>query len=91
MPISRNEFEEGQILTDIEKTIISFLEKNRNTAYTSIEIMDGINFQRNYSDLWKIIISGLALWGFPQILNGLVAKGKIKYNIIKGEYYYTAK
>ncbi|GAI49070.1 unnamed protein product, partial [marine sediment metagenome] len=43
MPISKDEFESGRRIPELEKAIISFLERNRSRAFTSIEIMDGIN------------------------------------------------
>jgi len=91
MPIDRSEFESGRVLTEIEKAVISFLERNRNKAFTMGEIMDGINFQTSFSDFWKAIISGLAIVGFQSFLNNLVTSGKIRMNIIYGIYYYMAK
>jgi hypothetical protein len=91
LPISRSEFESGQILSDLEKRIISFLEKGHAQAFTSDEIMDGINFQTDFSNVVVGLLSGIAILGFPTILNNLVAKGKIRINIIKGQYYYLAK
>ena len=91
MPIEKSEFESGQILGEIEKAVVSFLKKNQNKAFTSAEIMDGINLQTNFGDLWKAIESGIIIFGMPTILNILVVKGKIKTNIIKGTLYYMAK
>ena len=91
MPITKAEFESGQVLSDIEKAILSYLTINRGNAYTMGEIMDGINLQTNFSDLWKAIVSGIAVVGFQSILNNLVVCGKIKVNVIKGIYYYMAK
>ena len=91
MPISRDEFESGQVLTALERAIISFLNKNRERAFTSNEVMDGINIQTDFSDFFRAIASGLVILGFPSILRDLVAKGKIRMNIIDGLYYYTAK
>lgn len=91
MPISKSEFESGQVLSDVEKAILHFLANNRHNAYTMGEIMDGINIQTSFSDLWKAIISGIAIVGFQSILNNLVTSGKIRANIIQGTYYYMAK
>jgi len=33
MPISKDEFESGRVLTELEKSVISFLERNRNKAF----------------------------------------------------------
>jgi len=91
MPISKDEFESGRVLTELEKSVISFLERNRNKAFEIGEIMDSINIQTNFSDLWKAIASGIFIFGFPSILNNLVTSGKIRMNIIRGIYYYMAK
>jgi hypothetical protein len=91
MPISREDFESGHTLNDLENSIISFLEKDRSTAFSPSEIMDGINYQRDYSDLLTFTVAGNTIYLFPQVLNNLVATGKIRYNIIEGEHYYMAK
>jgi hypothetical protein len=91
MPIDRSEFESGKVLTEIEKAVISFLEKNRNKAYTAYEIMEGINLQTSFRDFWRAIASGIAIVGFQLTLNNLATSGKIKMNIINGIYYYIAK
>jgi len=95
MPISKDEFESGRVLTELEKSVISFLERNRNKAFTIGEIMDGINIQTNFSDFWKAILSArahtIAIVGFHSILTNLVTSGKIRMNIIHGVYYYMAK
>lgn len=91
MPIEKTEFDSGVVLSDLEKSAVSFLEKSRNNAFTMLEIMDGIDLQTDYGDLWKAIESGIIIFGMPTILSNLVAKGKIKTNIIKGTLYYMAK
>jgi hypothetical protein len=91
MPIDKEEFESGHILTDVEKKIISFLESNPNKAFTSDEIIDGINMQADFTDFFKAVTSGLNLLGFPYILSSLVNEGRIRTNFINGTYYYIAK
>jgi hypothetical protein len=91
MPISKSEFESGQVLSEVEKAILTFLATNRNNAFTMGEIMDGINIQTDFRDLWKAVVSGIAIVGFQSILNNLVTSGKIRVNIIQGTYYYMAK
>ena len=91
MPIERNEFESGQVLTRLEKAVIAFLEKNRDKAYEANEIMDGINIQTDFRDLWKSIASGIFIIWFPSMLNSLVTGKKIRSNVIQGTYYYMAK
>ena len=91
MPIERNEFESGQVLTRLEKAVIAFLEKDRDKAYEANEIMDGINIQTDFRDLWKAIASGIFILWFPSMLTNLSNSGKIRANVIRGIYYYMAK
>lgn len=91
MPIDRSEFESGKVLGELEKAVISFLNENRNKAFTMSDIMDGIHFQRSFKDLWKTILSVIGIAAFQSILNNLVTSGKIRMNIINGIYYYMAK
>jgi hypothetical protein len=91
MPIDKDEFESKHILSDLEKSVISFLKKTPTKAYTMREIMDGINIQTNFKDIWNAILSGAFLFGFSSILNDLANCGKIKMEIINGTYYYMAK
>jgi hypothetical protein len=90
-PISKSEFESGKVLSDLEKAVIAFLERNRDKAFNVSDIMDGINIQTDFRDFWKAIASGIIVLGFPSILNNLVTSGKIRVNIIQGIYYYMAK
>lgn len=91
MPITRREFESGRVLSDLEIAVVHFLNTHSDNAYTMDEIMDGINIQTDFSDLWKAILSGVFVFGFADFLNNLVANNEIKSNIINGMNYYTAK
>jgi hypothetical protein len=91
MPIEKSEFDSGVVLSELEKSAVSFLENNRDKAFTMLEIMDGIDLQTDYGDLWKAIESGIIVFGMPTTLSNLVSKGKIKTNIVKGTLYYMAK
>ena len=91
MPISRSEFESGKILSQLERAVIAFLEKNPDKAFTMNEIMDGINIQTDFRDFWKALASGIIILGFPSFLNNLVTERKIRVNLIQGTYYYMAK
>lgn len=91
MPIDRSEFESGNILSEVEKAVISFLERNRSKAFTISELMDGTNLKANYSDFWNFILSAMGIVGFQSLLSNLVNIGKIRVNLINGTYYYMAK
>jgi hypothetical protein len=68
MPIEKSEFDSGVVLSELEKSVVSFLENNRSNAFTMLEIMDGINLETNFGDLWKAIESGIIIFGMPTIL-----------------------
>jgi hypothetical protein len=91
MPINRDEFESGRVLSNLERAIVAFLEKSRDKAFPSDEIMDGIHLQTDFSDIFRAIISGVVVLGFPSILQRLATDRKIRMNIIGGRYYYMAK
>jgi hypothetical protein len=91
MPISKDEFESGQVLSALTKSIVTFLKKNPDNAYTSSELMEGINFQADFRDFFRAMISGLAILMSPNILDDLAVKGTIRKNFIDGQYYYIAK
>jgi hypothetical protein len=91
MPIERSEFESGKVLGEVEKAVVSFLNRSQNNAFTMGEIMDGINIQTSFKDFWKTIVSLIGLVAFQSILNNLVTSGKIRVNIVQGTYYYMAK
>ena len=91
MPIEKDEFESGRILSDIEKAVIAFLKKNPNKAFTISEIIDGINLKADFHDFWNAVFSVIGIWAFQSILNNLVTSRKIRVNIINGIYYYMAR
>lgn len=91
MPIDRSEFESGRVIPELEKSVVGFLETNRDKAFTMTEIMDGINIQTSFRDFWKAVASGLSIFLFPDFLNNLARSGKIRVNIVQGTYYYIAK
>jgi hypothetical protein len=91
MPIEREEFESGKVYSEVEKAVISFLNGNRNNAFTMAEIMEGIKIQTNFRDFWNVVASVIGIAAFQLMLYNLVNSGKIRMNVINGAYYYMAK
>ena len=91
MPISKKEFEAGEILSDLEKKIISFLNDHRDNAFESNEIMKGTKFRADFSSLPMALISTIGIAGFTVTLDDLAKKGKIRKKIINGKFYYMAR
>jgi transketolase N-terminal domain/subunit len=91
MPLSRKEFDEGEILSDTERKIIAFLESNRSQSFLQNEIMEGIKVKADFSSVGWSILSVLSILSFGSILDGLATKRKIERKYLRGQYYYTAK
>jgi hypothetical protein len=53
--------------------------------------MDGINFRTDFNNIVVAFLSGITILGFPMILKDSAAEGKIRLNIIQGQYYSMAK
>ena len=95
--ISRDEFEEGKILTDLDKAILDYLEANRERAFTFGILFNAMGFeeeevpQGNIGALLKNFGFGLLRsWGLQTRLEGLVEAGKVEKRLIEGQDFYSA-
>jgi hypothetical protein len=88
MPIDKEEFESGRMLSEVEKAIVIFLKGNPTKAFSMSEISEGVNLKTNFKDFWNAVFSVMGMMTFQSVLNDLVRLGKIKVNIINGTYYY---
>ena len=91
MPISKKEFEAGEILSKLEKNIITFLNDHRSNAFESNEIMKGVNFKADFSSISMALLSTIGIAGFTVTLDDLARREKIKKKIINGKFYYMAR
>lgn len=91
MPISRKEFEAGEVLSTLEKKIISFLDSHRDEAFEVNEIRKGVNFRVDFSSFGMAVLSTISIVGFVTTIDDLARRGKIEKKIIEGKPYYTAK
>lgn len=71
-----------------EKQIIDFLKGSRSNAFTSEEIMRGINYPMDYRDFWGALLTAFGFWG---TLEGLVKKGEIRRKKINNTDYYIIR
>ena len=89
MPIDKKEFQDGKDLSRIEDDILVFLKERKENAFTSHEIMEGVNFHTTFTTFETTRISTFATADFTTLLHELVSKGKIKSRIVEGQMYFA--
>lgn len=90
MPISKKEFENGKFHSKIEEEIISFLEKRKGRAFTSLEIMEGIRYHTEFNTPEIAKMSTFAIADFTALLYRLVEKKKVNMKVVRGRMYFIA-
>jgi hypothetical protein len=91
MPIEKEEFQEGKTRSKLEDDIILFLKERGEKAFTSQEIMGGMEyFHTDFSSPEIAQMSTFAIADFTTLLFDLVNKGKITTKTIKGLMYFLA-
>jgi hypothetical protein len=90
MPIEKEKFEEGKIHSKLEEEVISFLNERRDRAFTSQEIMRGMQLHTNFSTPEIAMMSTFAIADFTALLYSLVSKGEIRMQMIKNRMYFMA-
>lgn len=88
MPIEKEKFEEGKVHSKLEEEVISFLNERRDRAFTSQEIMGGMQLHTNFSTPEIAMMSTFAIADFTALLYGLVSKGEIRMQMIKNRMYF---
>ena len=87
MPIKREEFEKGRILSETEKAVLAYLRQHKDKAFTSGEISSAIGYSTG-SNFWLDLVSNLGLYS---VLEGLVKDKEIVKRVVDGTAYYAAK
>jgi len=91
MPIEKEEFQEGKTRSKLEGDIILFLKERGEKAFTSQEIMGGMEyFHTDFSSPEIAQMSTFAIADFTTLLYELMNKGKITTKTIKGQMYFLA-
>ena len=88
MPIAREEFE--KVSKSLEEEITSFLNKHKEKAFTSDEIMGSTSFQANFDLPTTTKISTFVVANFVAVLHDLVREGKIERKVVNNRMYFTA-
>jgi hypothetical protein len=89
MPIDKTEFENGRPHDQVEDDITKFLNERRANAFTSAEILAGVNFHTDFSTLETSRISTFTVADFIALLSEMVQKGKIKAKIVEGHMFFA--
>lgn len=90
MPIDKEEFKSGKLHGRVEEEIISFLNKRKEGAFTSQEIMGGVHYHTDFGTLEIAKMSTFAIADFTALLYDLVRKGKIRMKVVRGRMYFIA-
>lgn len=91
MPIEKEEFQGGTSNDKLENDIVLFLNERGEKAFTSQEVMGGLEYFRadfTTSEIAKM--SAFAIADFTTLLHDLAKKGTIAMKIVKGQMYFLA-
>ena len=90
MPINKEEFETGKLHSKMEDEITSFLEERKEGAFTSQEIVGGLNYHTDFSTSEVAKMSTFVIADFTTLLHDLVRRGRIKMKVVRGRMYFMA-
>lgn len=88
MPLTKREFEEGKLHSNLEEEIISFLSQRKRRAFTSKEIMDGLSYHTEFSTPEITKISTFTISDFTSLLHDLVKRERIKMRVVRNRMYF---
>jgi hypothetical protein len=92
MPIGKEEWNSGSKSDTFEKQILSFLRKNKDTAYTLPEIVNAMGYKIDIKDLGGFVSGVAGYWLFQNAIENLIKEGtvearKITQNTGEQTYY----
>ncbi len=90
MPVDKSEFESGKLHSGLEDEIISFLSSRKERAFTSEDIMGGLDYRTEFSTPEIIKISTFTIADFTALLYDLVKRGRIRMRVVRGRMHFTA-
>lgn len=90
MPITKTEFDDGKLHSSLEKEITSFLTKRKERAFTSKEIMGGLNYPTEFSTPEIMKMSTFAISDFTALLYDLVKREEIRMRVVRNRMYFKA-
>lgn len=91
LPIEKEEFQTGEPRSKLEDAVVLFLNERREKAYTSQEIMGGVErYHADFSNPEIAQMSTFTIADFTALIYDLAAKGKVTMKTIKGQMYFSA-
>jgi hypothetical protein len=90
MPINKREFQNGKLHSEVEERVVSFLNERKNRAFTSQEVMEGINYHTEFSTPEIAKMSTFAVADFTSLLYDLAKRGPISMKIVRGRMFFIA-
>ena len=91
MPIEKDEFKTGKTRDKVEDDIVLFLKDRQDKAYTSQEIMGGIEHPAtDFTNPDIAQMSAFAISDFSALLSEMVNKGRLSMRAIKGQMHFSA-
>ncbi len=90
MPVDKAEFEGGSLPIKVEDEIVSFLRERKEGAFTSQEIMAGMDFHTDFSTPEIAMMSTFAITDFAAVLHDMAERGKIMMKVVRGRMYFMA-
>jgi len=91
MPIDNTEFQNGRRQSEVEDDVSAFLNERKEMAFTSQEIMAGVNFHTNFNTPETTRISTFAVADFIALLYEMVRQGKVRAKMVEGQMYFAAE
>ncbi|MCW4016319.1 MAG: hypothetical protein NWF06_08115 [Candidatus Bathyarchaeota archaeon] len=88
MPITKKEFEGGQLHSKVEDEILAFLKERKEGAFTSQEIMGGIHYHTDFSTPEITKMSTFSIADFTTLLHNMVRQKNIKTKVVRNRMYY---
>jgi len=88
MPVNKEEFETGKLHSKMEDEITSFLKERKEVAFTSQEIVGGLNYHTDFSTSEVARMSTFVIADFTAILHDLARRGRIKMKVVSGRIYF---
>jgi len=91
MPIGNTEFQSGKHQSEVEDEISAFLNERKEMAFTSEEIMAGVNFHTNFNTPETTRISTFNVADFIALLYEMVRQGKVRAKLVEGQMFFAAE
>ena len=94
MPIGKEEWSSGSKSDSFETQILSFLRRNRDTAYTLSEIVAALGYHIEISDFGSFVGGVAGYWVFQNAMESLLREGTVEARKIEQtggkQTYYKA-